>query len=258
MTFHTELRQGVAFSPPEIVKSILTSTTLEIHLSDGQIISYPRNPIDIGTFKSSLREAQDGRFIYEYTLDNRQVEMIRVGDFDHQFGRPDMLCPEGWYGASCGWNPVSWKEPSPARIEAAKYSIVSNYLPGPLRLHIEGKDEIREDFELPFKGTKIWERSLMQQICLQIRYYGNSVNPLVIGPVLKPLPSEKEVRKQIHRWIHEEGLQFLRPFDDETCNLLEREKAVSPATEFEFEVLECVKLAIRQMIGDDPRFSIIR
>jgi hypothetical protein len=249
-TAHAELRVSLVHRTPELVKTILTPATLEIHLSDGQIITYPRNPIDIGTLAFSLREADDGRFVYEYTLDNRQVEMIRVGDFNHQFGRPDMSCPEGWYGSSCSWHP-RWDK-TPARIEVAKYSIVSNYLPGALCLHIAGKDEVREGFELPFKGANASERSLMQQIWLQIRSYGNSVDPLVIGPVFEPEAPEQQVRDRIRRWIQEYNLDFLRPLNDPNIKLPEAIGSVVAGFRFEAQILNCVRTAISVMVPYDP------
>lgn len=189
--------------------------------------------------------------IYEYTLDNRQVEMIRVGEFNHRFGNPRFSSPDGWWGSHTAWHPAPWQG-TPARIEAMKYSILSDYLPGPLRFHFVGKGDIRKDFELPFKGVNGSERSLIQQIDLQIHFHGDSVEPVLIGPTLKPEPPEQEVRDRIHQWIQEYGLNFLRLFDNPNCDLVETEKDVVPTTDFEVQVLDCVKIAIRSMIGDRP------
>ena len=234
-----------AYRTPDIIGSTMTDAFLEIQLSDGTSIKYPRTPINIGTVTSSYRRAGENQYLYEYTLDNRQVEMIRVGEFDYKFGNPIFSSPDGWAGSMVGWDPIPWKGTPPARIEAAKYSILSDYLPGPLYFLFMGKGDIRKDFEMPFKGRNASERSLIQQIDLQIHFHGDSVEPILIGPSLKPKPSEKEVRERIHQWIHEYHLTFLQPLDGEKSNLMETANKVSPTTEFERQVLDCVKLAIR-------------
>jgi hypothetical protein len=251
---HTELTASLHYSPPRLIETTFTTTTLDMKLSDGRIISYPRNFIDIGSLTSSCKDLGNGKYLYAYTFDNRQAEMIRVGEFDHQFGRPIMSGPAGWYGSFVAWDAKSepvWNE-TVTRSEAAKYLILSEFLPGPLPLHIDGAETIRKDFVLPFSGAKLWERDLMQQIWLQIRLYGNSVEPLVIGPVFKPGPSEQEVRVGIHRWVEGYNLELFRPFDHPGVNLMETESAVVPTTAFEGQVLDCLKVAIRAMIPYNP------
>ena len=249
--YHIELRSLPPDRPPELVQTVATSTALEIWLSDGTIVSYPRDPIDIGSLTFSYKAVGAARYYYEYIFDNRQVEMIRVGEFDHQFGSAVLKGPENWLSLHVSWSPTPW-EKTVSRSEAAKYTILSDFLPGPLPLHIAGKDCIRDGFELPFRGDNVSERHLMQQIWLQIRTYGNSVDPLVIGPVFKPAPEEKEVRDRIHRCVSEYDLEFLRPLDHDKANLKEIEDAVVPRTDFEGKILDCLKLAIRAMIPHNP------
>jgi len=239
---------------PDTVETVIRPSALEFCLSDGTIITYPREPINIGALTFSYREVEAGQYLYEYILDNRQVEMIRIGDFDDHFddcfGRPKVSGPDGWVGHSTGW--FTSPSETPIRSEAAKYSIVSSYLPGPLPLHIQGPQKVQEDLELPLKGATRAERYVMQVIWHDICSYSNCVRPLVIGPAFKPQPSEQEVRDRIRQCVQEyyDDLRFLRPFDEDSCNLMATEKNVPPATDFKAQVLDCLNVAIRAMIGD--------
>jgi hypothetical protein len=253
ITLHTEWNIGSSDRTPELIQTIATPTSLEMKLSDGSTISYPRNPINVGTLTFSYNETDEGRYSYKYTLDNRQVEMIRVGEFTRQFASPILKGPPGWMGVLTGWHASSapiWKE-TVSRSEAAEYTILSVFLPGPLYLYIRGHHQLPDnEFTLPFSGANASEHYLMQQISLKIRLYANSVEPLTIGPLFKPEPPEQEVRDRIHQWVDAYGFEFLRPLDDETVNLMENEGAVIPRTNFEAQVLDCLKVAIRAMVGD--------
>ncbi len=251
---HFEARLSVVTlnSPPKLTATIATPTVLEFRLSDGRIISYPKEPIPIGNLTYSYKEAGDGKYLYEYSFDNRQVEMIRVGEFTHDFGCPVMNGPEGWIDVGPGWSPSLRLTGKPvARNETAKYTIVSEFLPGPLLLHIAGAGNTRDGFTLPFSTETSSERYLLQKIWHMIQAYGDSCDPLVIGPAFKPKPTELEVRNRIRLCI-EYGLEFLRPLDDKGAALIEAEGAVAPTTEFETKVLDCLKVAIRSMIVYDP------
>lgn len=105
----------------ELVKTIATPTKLEWELSDGRRISYPRDPIDIGNLTFSHRKIPNGKYFYRYSLDNRLVYMIRVGEFEHHVGArsihapvgvPILRGPDGWTGMGDAWfssliNPVT-------------------------------------------------------------------------------------------------------------------------------------------------------
>jgi hypothetical protein len=244
-------------TPPCLIHTVITATALEFKLSDGRTISYPRDPIDIGALKFSYKKADDGKYLYEYTLDNRQVEMIRVGEVRRDFLTPvaDRRArgPDGWMGLGTGWCAKSepcWNV-SVSRSETATYTILSNFLPGPSPLHVVGKGGIRDDFKLPFSGATIWERSLMRDIGLGISIYGNSVDRLVMGPAFEPEPTEQEVRKCIRRCVEGYGLKSLRPLDDDNDSLIDHEDSVTPSTDLERQILDCLKVAIRAMIADD-------
>ena len=81
---YAEIRQFVA-PRLQIVDTIETGTTFEWKLSDGRTISYAREPIDIGALAFLVRRTGNGKYFYKYTLDNRQVQMIRVGEVDQSF-----------------------------------------------------------------------------------------------------------------------------------------------------------------------------
>jgi hypothetical protein len=254
---YSELR-AVVYPRLELVDTIATETTLEWKFSDGRTISYARDPIDIGILTFSNRKTANGKYFYKYTFDNRLVQMIRVGEFGHSFSprlsrrvcRPIMRGPDGWAGSGTGW----WPSPTDpvTRSETAQYTILSDHLPGPMPLYLAGPEKVRDDFKLPFNSRKSWERHLMQQIDSTIRRYGTSVDPLVIGPVFKPEPAEQEVRDRIHRWVEGYGYDFLRVLDDPNVNLIETEDAVLQGTNFEVQILDCLKAAIRAMIPHNP------
>jgi hypothetical protein len=149
-----------------------------------------------------------------------------------------------------GWFP-SWTDPV-TRSETAKYTILSDGLPGPLPLHIAGAEKVREDFKLPLNDDDPWERHLMQQVEMTIRQYGTSADPMVIGPAFQPTPAEQDVRDRIHRLVQLYGFGFLRPLDDASVGLNEAQNAVVPRTDFEVQILGCLKMAIRAMIADNP------
>jgi hypothetical protein len=268
--FHAEVTMGVV-PHLELVATIATATTLEWKFSDGRTVSYPRDPIDIGSLKFSYKKTPNGKYFYEYTFDNRQVQMIRVGEFDHHFGprssvevgnqrfhlpsfanagQPILRGPGGWRCLGVGWFP-SWSDPV-IRTETAKYTILSDNLPGPLPLHVTGAERVREDFALPFNLDDPWERHLMQQVQMTISQYGISADPMVIGPAFQPKPAEQDVRDRIHRLVQLYGFGFLRPLDDASVNLKQAQNAVVPGTDFEVQILACLRVAIRAMIPDNP------
>ena len=255
--YHAELTCSVV-NHLELVETIATATTLEWKFSDGRTVSYPRDPIDIGNLTFSYTQTANGKYFYKYTLDNRLVQMIRIGEFDHDLlggilhrgAQPILRGPDGWTDLGIGWLPS--REDPVTRCETAKYTILSNFLPGPLPLHVAGAEKVRDDFQLPFKGRNSWERHLIQQIDITIRQYGTSADPLVIGPAFTPNPTENEVRDRIHRLVELDGFDFLRPLDDATVNLVETQCAVVPGTDFELQILDCLKVAIRAMILDNP------
>jgi hypothetical protein len=246
--YHAELTCSVV-NHLELVETIATATTLEWKFSDGRTVSYPRDPIDIGNLTFSYTQTANGKYFYKYTLDNRLVQMIRIGEFDHDLlggilhrgAQPILRGPDGWTDLGIGWLPS--REDPVTRCETAKYTILSNFLPGPLPLHVAGAEKVRDDFQLPFKGRNSWERHLIQQIDITIRQYGTSADPLVIGPAFTPNPTENEVRDRIHRLVELDGFDFLRPLDDATVNLVETQCAVVPGTDFELQILDCLKVA---------------
>jgi hypothetical protein len=246
--YHAEIK----LLPPERpldFETIVTATALEFKFSDGRTISYQRDPIDVGDLTFSYKKAGKCKYVYTYTFDNRHVQMIRVGEFEHSFYRTVMTAPDGWIGLFLGWSP-SWEDPV-TRCETARYSILSDHLPGPLRLHIGGAERVHDDFKLPFRGDDPWERHLMQQIQITISQYGTSVDPWVIGPAFKPSPTEKEIRERIYELVELHSLEFLRPLNDANAKLIEAEDAVVPGTDFELQVFDCLKVAIRAMIPDN-------
>jgi hypothetical protein len=268
--FHSELRMSVV-PRLELVDTVATTATLEWKFSDGRTVSYPRNPIDIGNLTFSHRKLPNGKYFYKYTLDNRQVQMIRVGEFDHHLGptrpvgvgnqrfhlprlttvgQPILRGPDGWTGLGVGWFP-GLTDPA-TRSETAKYTILSDHLPGPLPLHVTGAEKVREDFTLPFNLDDPWERHLMQQVEMTISQYGTSADPMVIGPAFQPKPAEQDLRDRIHRLVQLYGFGFLRPLDDASVNLKEAQNDVVPGTDFEVQILDCLKVAIRGMVADNP------
>jgi hypothetical protein len=197
--------------------------------------------------------------------------MIRVGEFDHQFGPrrvvevgdqrfqmpsltnaglPVLRGPDGWICLGVGWFPSG--SDSVMRTGTAKYTILADSLPGPLPLHVTGAEEVREDFALPFNLDDPWECHLMQQVEMTISQYGTSADPMVIGPAFQRNPPEQDVRDRIRRLVQLYGFGFLRPFDDASVNLSDAQDAVVAGTDFEGQILDCLKVAIREMIPDNP------
>jgi len=91
--YHASVTLGVV-SRLELRETTATPSMLEWRVSDGRTFSYPRDPIDIGDLKFSYRALANGKYFYRYTFDNRLVQMVRVGEFEHVFGfgRPDLRC----------------------------------------------------------------------------------------------------------------------------------------------------------------------
>src|ERR1017187_7999134 len=96
----------------------LLSIASTMQTSDEIAYRYPRHPIDVGKLTFSYEETGNGKYFYKYTLDNRLVQMIRVGEFDHSFGpgvprrlgQPILRGPDGWTSLGVGWVP-SWTDP---------------------------------------------------------------------------------------------------------------------------------------------------
>jgi hypothetical protein len=247
---------------------------LEWMFSDGTSFSIPRNELDIGNFTFSYRTVPNGSFFYKYTLDNREVEFIRVGELDHSFGKPDfkrlglidyrnlardafgsvLKGPDGWFGTCALWRPGP--EPAVSRSEMSVYTIVSKYLPGALRLHMPGREMLETDYELPFDDTEIANREVGIEIHCCISAYGNSTDQWVIGPAFKPKPTEEEVRHYIHELV-QMGMEFLCPIDDGNTSLIDSEALVKPSTDFEVQTLKCLMQAIRAMVPHNPRAADI-
>jgi hypothetical protein len=121
-----------------------------------------------------------------------------------------------------------------------------------LILHVAGENKVRDDFKLPLDAPNSWERNLMQQIYITISLRGTSVEQWIIGPAFKPRPAEQEVRDRIHVLVDFCGFEFLRPLDDGAVNVIEAADNAVPETEFEVQILDCLKVAIRAMMPDDP------
>jgi hypothetical protein len=92
----------------------------------------------------------------------------------------------------------------------------------------------------------------MQQIYITISTRGTSVEQWIIGPAFRPRPAEREVRDRVHELVDFYGFEFLRTLDDGEINMIEAVGAAVPGTEFEVQILECLKVVIRAMIPDNP------
>jgi hypothetical protein len=242
----------------EIIDTIATVSTFEWKLSDGRTISYAREPIDIGTLAFSYRVTDNGKYFYEYCLDNRQIQRIRIGGVGDtiRLAAPNTVeesilsAPDGWTGFNLSWSPSLTNLVT--RSETAKYTILSDYLAGPVILHVAGENKVRDDFKMPlFDGRNLAECHLMQEIHGTISLFGTSVESWVIGPAFKRRPSEREVRDRIHELVDRYGFEFLRPLDDSAVNMIEAAAAAVPETEFEVQILDSLKVAIRAMMADD-------
>ena len=63
---------------------------------------------------------------------------------------------------------VSLLDRSVTRSETAKYTILSDYLPGPVILHVAGENRVRDDFKLPFRRPRPRDGNLMEQIYITV------------------------------------------------------------------------------------------
>jgi hypothetical protein len=220
-----------------------TPTALTFRLNDGRTISYARHSLDIGTLRVSHMRLGE-TYKYEYIYDNRRVHSFSVGriiEGSHLAFRTIWETPKGWHArestAFAMGGPFGEQT---ERIENAKYTMVSDYLPGLAEAVFVGDERLTEDAEVPFN---IDNQSM--QFILATRANDSKIRRFVIGPSIRPSCTRRMVMNEIETWIRW-GFVFLKPLFD--LGPGEDPKPVlqglSPSTQLERDVVLCLQAVL--------------
>ena len=234
-------------SPPNIPTTSTTvdttPTALIFRLKDGRTISYTRHFLDIGTLRvSRMRHGEN--YKYEYVYDNRQVDCFSVGriiEGSHLAFRTIWETPKGWYAResiACAL-PDRFGE-QPERVENAKYTMVSNYLPGLAEAVFTGDERLTDNVDMPVDID-----NPSRQFILTTLASDSKIRRFVIGPSIQPCGTRRIVMNEVERWI-EWGFVFLKPLfrlgpGEDPRPVLD---GLSPSTQLERDIVLCLQAAL--------------
>jgi hypothetical protein len=231
-----------------------------VHLFNGYNVVKPGNPMpttqqfmwagglriprgdNIKTSASAEHQQVGKLHRYELTIDTREVQTIRLGDFvDYAFHEGDLTKPakteqpEGWIGTGFGWF-VNVEDKPVARSKDSKFVVESHWLPGPVSVMLQGEPPGM----LPDRGSV-----LNQHVAEAVSITRNSVRRTVIGPAIPPDATDGDLRTLLKNWVRNQNLGFLQPMAAEGSDLKAELAKIKPKTELEQQIVDCLQEVVR-------------
>jgi hypothetical protein len=206
----SRLADGLAY---EVVEngSMPYATPITVTMSDGTKKRFPRaDQIHVSDPTSTYQTIDGGKFQYDFLFDTRMAHGIRVGYDSGYLGElnksnPNWKDQNGWLSAGIGWIAFpSIKEP--VREEKVKFTLVSDWLPGPVAIMFRDKDSSSDS--PPYDPHEITSED-NPAIAKATGIFHNSVRKYVIGPAIKPGATTETIRRLAGYWVDLYGLKFL-------------------------------------------------
>jgi hypothetical protein len=222
-----------------------------VRLPDGSIEKYGRaNRIEVSRPTSSYHPIGGGKFQYDFVLDTREAEIIRVGD-DFRYSnilKEGDLHPNfqnGWFSTGTGW--ISLPSQKPLREKGLKFTLVSDWLPGPVAVMFLGKDQ---PVSQPVSMDWISRMSVRDQPMINIILAGatginrDSVRKVVIGPAIRPGYTSAGLVRVIRSWVQTLCLGFLIPMTKEGVDLKQTLETLQTSNDLERSIVECLRVVL--------------
>lgn len=199
-----------------------------VRLRDGSTVNVHRADNITVARMGYKNEPAGQKYAYHFTIDSRQVYMIRLGEVQDN-GLAEGATqenPKGWARMGGGWAELGDKT---ERAEDSVFSVTSKWKPGLLPIYLAGQGMKI----LPPYSPKTDDN---ERIAAVASIFNNSVQKFVIGPAIPPDATQDTLDALTKRWVEDFGFGFLRPivegkgFD-----------AVTPSTDLERDALKCLK-----------------
>ena len=216
---------------------------ISLTMSDGTKRKFPHaSRINVSNVSSKHILLDEGKIRYTFTLDTREAETIRVGDHRGDVGdiedNPNFKSQNGWFGAGWRWFAMDEGE----RSEHSEFSLVSEWLPGPVAVMIQGRNTTVSPSS-PGSPTGHISSFDREAIGWATNIHRNSIRRTVIGPAIPPCASDETLIRIIRRWVSELNLGFLQPVTKADINLQEALESLKPSTDLERNIVECLRAA---------------
>jgi hypothetical protein len=209
-----------------------TSVTpfVAVRLRDGKTVQVQRaDNIKVSRMDYSNEPAGDGVFAYHFTIDSRQLYMIRLGEVqDNGFADgATQASPKGWGKMGVGWVEYGDVE----RAADSVFSINSKWRPGLMPIYLAG-----EGMKAPTPYSPKTDDN--ERVAAVASVFNNSVQRFVIGPAIPPDATQDTLNATVQRWVEDYGFGFLRP-------VMEGQgfDAVTPTSDLERDALKYLKEA---------------
>lgn len=203
----------------------------KVQLPGGRTVDVPRGDnIHLANFAWRHAPAEDGRTKYTYTIDSREVYMIRVGfpDDDGYLEGTESEANAGWSLFRSGWGDFQ----NPAKGKSDEFSLTAKWGPGLVPVFVQGMGGSVILPALPASADN-------ERVAGVANLMYNSVCKFAIGPVIPPGASKEYVMNLVERWAKVYGFDFLSPLlDGKTLDEL------APATPLETEVVASLRGAL--------------